>query len=241
MPDPARLDTGETKGRVQYSAGESHAADRRREKLRVLAGRTGDDAAIGYRQGKALDMLAEAAGAMVILAVDIGGDHSSDAHQLGSRNHGRKIPLRKKRRDDVRKQNARLDSHPAAHGVEGAKAIEPEHREAGHRADSGVAIGAAIAPRHKSREALLQASGLGHRARLDERCVEPRISPPAGHFHISALRAKVKLRSRRYLAKLPIARPMVAPAYLASSVPPIFQNAISKLQKSRVISTLKAP
>ena len=186
-------------------------------------------------------MHAEAAGAVMVLAVDVRRDHAPQGHELRSRNHRRKKAASKEGRDDIREQDAGLGRQPAARRIEAAEAVELAQGEAGLHADGGVPIGATIAARDEVRKTLLQADDLEAGPRLDQLRLEARVTAPAGHFHALTLRSKVKFRSRRYLAKLPIVRPMTAPRYLLKSVPPIFQNATSKLQKTRVIATLNEP
>jgi hypothetical protein len=53
---------------------------------------------------------------------------------------------------------------------------------------------------------------------IEDGGIEPRLTANAAHFHNSFCRLKVKLLSRKYLAKFPLKRAMIAPVYLASYI-----------------------
>ena len=108
-------------------------------------------------------MVAEAARAMVVLAMDIGGDHAADRDEFRPRNDGRKKTARQKGGDDVAQQRARLDGQAPIVFVKMMKAIKTPDGKATRRADRGVAIGSAVAARDGAVEIALQAGRVERR------------------------------------------------------------------------------
>ena len=81
----AGLDAVQAERGVEDDAGEAHAAGGGPEQLRVRLG--GDPAAAvgGRHDGHRLDGVAPRAGAVVVLAVDVGGDGAADGDLAGAR------------------------------------------------------------------------------------------------------------------------------------------------------------
>ena len=66
------------------------------------------DAAVGAQQLEGLDMAAERAAAMMVLAVHVIGDGAAERHELRARHDLREEAVRRGMRDDVGKQRAGL-------------------------------------------------------------------------------------------------------------------------------------
>ena len=69
----------------QDHAGQPHAADRRLEQPRIARRRAVMEAAVGAQQLERLDMAAERAAAVMVLAVHVIGDGAAKRHELGAR------------------------------------------------------------------------------------------------------------------------------------------------------------
>ncbi len=84
LPQPAGLDRQQPQRRIEDHAGQAHAAQRRREQRGVLRARAADDLATRQREAERLDDGAEAAVAMMVLAVDVGRNRTADRHEFGA-------------------------------------------------------------------------------------------------------------------------------------------------------------
>ena len=128
-------------------AGQPHAADGGPEQLGLGAVRgQRADRAVGGDQVHRQHVVAEAAVAVVVLAVDVGGDRAADRHLPGARQH-RHPPAERQRGPHERVQaDAGVDDRDARVGVDRGRAGEPGHVE--HDAAGvlrRVAVGAAEA------------------------------------------------------------------------------------------------
>ena len=83
----------EAEGGIEDGPREPHPADRGGQELGVLIARAGDDASVRQSQGQALHMVAEPAIPVVVLAMDIRGDHAADGDELGARHNRREEAL----------------------------------------------------------------------------------------------------------------------------------------------------
>ena len=134
---------------------------------------------LGRARSNELDMMAEAAGAMMILAVDVGGDHAADGDEFGAGNDGREKAARQKGGDDIAEQDARLDGEARVGFVKVMEAVKAAGAKTARRANRGVAIGPAVAARDGAVEVALQARRLGKRGRRKDARLETRIAAPA--------------------------------------------------------------
>ena len=69
-------------------------------------------------------MVAKPAGAVVVLAMDVSGDHAADRDEFGPGNDRRKEASRQERGDDVAQHRAGFDGEPRLVPIEAKKAIE---------------------------------------------------------------------------------------------------------------------
>ena len=74
----------------------------------MLASRAVDDAAVGDAQPQRRDVAAEAAVDVVVLAVDVGGDHAAERDELGAGRDRREPAARQERAVQLVERQARL-------------------------------------------------------------------------------------------------------------------------------------
>jgi hypothetical protein len=177
-----------------------HAADRGGEEARVLHLRAGDDTPVGQGQREPFDMVAEAAVAMMVLAVHVRGDHAADGHELRARHHRREKAEGHRQGQDVGQEHPRLDVDPARRAVERADAVEAAGRESDGFPDCGVAVGAAVAAGDETAPVRQEARQGARRLRTQHLRQVPGITPPAGEFHHALRSVNTNVRSSTNLA-----------------------------------------
>ena len=97
--EPARLDPGAPEGRVDHRAGEAHTAGGRPEELGITIGSDLDDLSRGELESEGVDVVAPRALVVVVLAVDVGGDGTSDRDVPRPRGDGHEGTLRDEREE----------------------------------------------------------------------------------------------------------------------------------------------
>ena len=129
-------------------------------------------------------MRAEGAGAVVILAVYVGGDHAADGDEFRSRDHRREPAPRRERFEDVREQHAGLAAQQAGLGVERLHAVHRPHGQRQFRVERGVAVSAAVAAGDQWNAAGEQSGQVLAPAQAFQPAIEQRVpAPSAEPFH----------------------------------------------------------
>ncbi|MGY3693776.1 hypothetical protein ACVIGA_003856 [Bradyrhizobium sp. USDA 3240] len=147
LPQPGRLDREQLQCRVEDHAGQAHAAQRRREQRGVFRPRTGNDLTARQRKPKRVDDHAEAAVAMVILAMNVGCDRAADRHEFRARHDFQEEAARLERSKNVGDGHAGFDRQLGRCGIEASHPVQAVRRDRGLRADRRITIGAARAAR----------------------------------------------------------------------------------------------
>ena len=120
---------------AQDDSGEPVAADRRPEQLGVVAVRGQvADLAVGGQQLHRPHVVAEAARAVVVLAVDVAGDRAADGDLAGARQHGHPQAERQCRPHQLVEVHARVDVDEVAFAIDRVDAgSAPSCRRPGRR------------------------------------------------------------------------------------------------------------
>ena len=121
--DAARDDGLQPKLRPGDEAGEAHAADGGGVPVGVLGGRAEAARAVGADQFEARDVVAEGAGDVVVLAVDVVGDGAAEGDVLGSGRDGQEESARHGEVEDLRERDARFGGEHAGRGIEVDQAV----------------------------------------------------------------------------------------------------------------------
>src|SRR5688572_27060912 len=111
--DPGRRHFRQPEGRFEDWTRESHAANRGAEQVVVFRRGARDDAPVADTNLERYDVLAEAPIAVMVLAVDIRGNHPADGHEPRSRGYWRKEAARQKHAADVIERQARFGGKQA--------------------------------------------------------------------------------------------------------------------------------
>jgi hypothetical protein len=119
-----------------------HATDRRAEHLGILGPRTDKLRAVGHNQGQSFDMISEAARFVIVLAMNICGDHAANGDVSCAGHHRRKKSAWNKGVENLCQGDSSLDRQACSFAIERDHAVESCHGQCGSAADSGVAIGA---------------------------------------------------------------------------------------------------
>src|SRR4051795_1316085 len=96
-------------------------------------------------------MKAEAATAVMVLAVNVRRDHASNGDELGSGDDRREKAAMYENGQNIREEHAGFDRQQTRFRIKGAHAVETERQERCLFADRSVAVGAAIAARDAAR------------------------------------------------------------------------------------------
>jgi hypothetical protein len=123
--------------------GEADPAHGRGEPVGAAVGTAIDDLAIRPHQTQAADMIAERAGPVVVLAMDVVGDGAAHAHELGTRQDRQPPAPRRHQALDVPQQDTRFADQPAGRRIEGVQAVELRRAP---EVPPGVEAGIAVAP-----------------------------------------------------------------------------------------------
>ena len=116
-----------------------------------VVGRDAARLAVGGQQVEPLHMVAEAAVAVVVLAVDVGGDGAADGGEGGARAGRRHEAARHERLQQVAEGNARLATSSPVGRLEGQQPVEPlGQQRVAAAVERRVAIGAAGAARDQA-------------------------------------------------------------------------------------------
>ncbi len=118
---PPGRDRQHVQDRLDDDPGEPHATDGCPEQLGVLVGTDGAASAVAEDDVQRPDVLAEAADAMVVLAVDVGCDGAADGHEARPRSHHHEEPPRK----EVPHQLVQVGPGGDAHGA--GLRVQPHH------------------------------------------------------------------------------------------------------------------
>jgi hypothetical protein len=149
IQDPGARDPLQGELDLQDVARQAHAAERGAEEVGLALLGHFEDAVVGETHAQRTEMLAEAARAMVVLAVYVGGHHAAQRHRLGpGRDRARPAPGQEQILE-LREREAGLRAQHAARRVEREQPIgEPRARQRlpGRRRQSRVPVGAAQAP-----------------------------------------------------------------------------------------------
>ncbi len=149
-------DPAQPERRRKDQPGEAEAAERRDKETGILRPGADEPSRVAAGEFDRLDMTAETALAMRVLAVYIVGDRPADRDEARAGHH-RQEPARPVRRrpgehgEDLGESDARLAGEEPGFGIEGDEAVEPAHRdERPARIERHVAIGPAITVREQA-------------------------------------------------------------------------------------------
>ena len=148
-------------GGAQDDAGQAVAPDGGPEQLGILAvGREVADLAVGRQQVHAAHVVAEAARAVMVLAVDVACDRAADGDLPGSRQHRDPQPERQRRLHQLVEVHPGVDVGQPGVGADRVDGVQRGHVD--HQAAAVlrvVAVGAAQPARDNAPSA---AAGVGH-------------------------------------------------------------------------------
>ena len=135
-------------GNLQDDAGQSHAANGGGEQGGRGDGVDAANIAVGSQQVEPLHMIAKTAGAVMVLAMDVGGDGAANADPAGAGDDGQAEAARHEQPVDLGQARARLADQHATCSIEIQQPIEPRHVDDAAAFDlRRIAIGAAEATR----------------------------------------------------------------------------------------------
>ena len=123
---------------------QTHASEGGAEELGLELPRAAHEATVRDAQQELAHVAADAAGAVVVLAVDVGGHHAAQRHLLGARRHRREPAAREQQPVQLAQREPRLGTQETARGIEGEDAVgEPRACElhAPGRRQRRVAVG----------------------------------------------------------------------------------------------------
>ena len=148
-PDPGRGQPLHAEADLEDVAGEAHAAQRGEEQLGVLLARALDDVAARHAQLERHDVLADRAGHVVVLAVDVARDHAAQGDEPGARRDGDEPVLGQEGVGEGLKADAGLGAEHACVAIEGEEAVgQAGADDLAHAAgrQGGIAVGATQTP-----------------------------------------------------------------------------------------------
>ena len=123
LPDPLRRDPPQPELHFEDMAGQAHPADRGAKEVRVLLGRAVEHPAIGDPHLEGGDVVAEVAVFVLVLSVDIRGDHPAQGDELRARGHRREVPAWHQQTVEVAESEPGFGAEPARALVQAQNAI----------------------------------------------------------------------------------------------------------------------
>ncbi len=139
----AGLDRKEADRGIEHHPGQAHAPDGRPEQRRVVTRTDDRGRAVGQHQGDCLDVAADRAIDVMVLAVYVAGYGTADRHESGARRHRKKETSGHDRAQQRIDADARTDGDQTRRGLEhdvGGAGRETEHQS------SAVLCRVAVAP-----------------------------------------------------------------------------------------------
>jgi hypothetical protein len=155
LQDPGRGHALHAQLHLEDVAGQAHAADGGTEEVALALGRAGQDAPVGHAQRQARDVLADAAGHVVVLAVHVGGHRAPERDELRPRRDRHEVAAREEDLEEAAQRQARLGAHHARLRVEREDAVGErgvDRDRLGGRGQRGVAVGASEPARERHAE-----------------------------------------------------------------------------------------
>src|SRR5207302_11253837 len=86
---------------AEDDAGEAHAPDGGPKDFAVVLGRAGEDFTGGCEEAEIPHEVREGPVAVMVLAMNVGGDGASHGHELGARRHGQEETARQKKLNNL--------------------------------------------------------------------------------------------------------------------------------------------
>jgi hypothetical protein len=105
--------------------GQTHSTHGCPEDLRIRGRRTIDRASPRYRQLDGIDVVAERAIAMVILAMNVGRHRTAEGNEACPRSHWQKPPTRHNDAQQIVQADARLGAQHPTFGIEDRDSVQP--------------------------------------------------------------------------------------------------------------------
>ena len=200
--------------RVEHDAGQPHPAGGRLERVRLVRARDRQQLARRRQQREREHVGAEAAVAVVVLAVDVAGDRAPDRHVAGPRRDRGEEAERQRRLREPRDRQAGADPEDAARQVDvvdAAEAVRRQHVAAGVLCRVAVAAtepagdrSAGAGPPHQSAE-LRPLRGRVH-GRPGGRGQPPAGQQPKVALPVPLCRRDPRFRGRRHGRRRAVAR-----------------------------------
>src|SRR5207342_3199699 len=142
---PWTVDAPQADLRPGDHAGQSKPTDRCFEQAIRIAATAQDTGSIAAKQFEAFDMVAEAAGGMVVLAVHVVGDRAADGDVAGARRDRHEPALRDHLFEDFAEQDTRFAAKFSRRRIEGDEAVQATRGKQGAAGvEATVAITAAV-------------------------------------------------------------------------------------------------